>query len=169
MRGKESGGASREPEKRPRLVTLLNYSGKVVYYGAAFALLVTVGMLFISVGQSLLAVFEVGPLGTALTVLDRILLIFIFVELLNTIEVIVRENEIVAEPFLLIGLIAVVRRILLLTAEAEQTLGTEEFRNLVIELGVLTVLVISLATALYFTRRMEHRAGSGKSSGSHVR
>jgi uncharacterized membrane protein (DUF373 family) len=76
---------------------------------------------------------------------------------LNTIEVIVRENEIVAEPFLLIGLIAVVRRILLVTAEAEQTLGTEQFPNLIIELGVLTVLVISLATALYFTRRMEHR------------
>ena len=76
---------------------------------------------------------------------------------MNTIEVIVRENEIVAEPFLLFGLIAVVRRILLVTAEAEQTMGTEQFPNLVIELGVLTVLVISLATALYFTRWMEHR------------
>jgi uncharacterized membrane protein (DUF373 family) len=89
-----------------------------------------------------------------------VLLIFIFVELLNIIQVFVRENEIVAGPFLLIGLIAVVRRILLLTAEAEQTLGTQEFQNLVIELGVLTVLVISLSIALYFPRRME---GHGES------
>ena len=161
MTGEDTGGVSHEPETKSRLVTLLNYSEKVIYYGAALALLVTVGMLFVSAGQSLLAVFELGPLETALLVLDRVLLIFIFVELLNTIEIIVRENEIVAEPFLLIGLIAVVRRILLVTAEAEQTLGTDKFPNLITELGVLTVLVISLAAALYFTRRMEGRRSTG--------
>ncbi len=52
------------------------------------------------------------------------LLIFIFVELLNTIGMVVSEREIVAEPFLLVGLKAVVRRILLVTAEAEQIIGT---------------------------------------------
>jgi uncharacterized membrane protein (DUF373 family) len=147
--GDEGGG----PERQPLLVTLLNYSEKVVYYGAAFALLVTIVMLFVSVGTALLAIFEAGPLDTALLVLDRVLLIFIFVELLDTIGIFVRENEISAEPFLLIGLIAVVRRILLVTAEAEQTIGTAEFPNLILELGVLTALVISLSFALYFTRR----------------
>ena len=144
-------------EERPLLVKILNQAEKVVYYGAALALLVTVGMLFFSVGTSMLAVFEAGPLETALVILDRVLLIFIFVELLNTIEIIVREREIVAEPFLLIGLIAVVRRILLVTAEAEQTLGTDQFPYLLMELGVLTALVISLVVALYFTRRIERR------------
>jgi Phosphate-starvation-inducible E family len=43
--------------------------------------------------------------------------------LLNTIGIVIREREIVAEPFLLIGLMAVVRRILLVTAEAENTEG----------------------------------------------
>jgi uncharacterized membrane protein (DUF373 family) len=155
--GDESGG----PGRQPLIVTILNYAEKVVYYGAAFALLVTIGMLFVSAGMALLAVFEAGPLDTALTVLDRVLLIFIFVELLDTIGIFVRENEIIAEPFLLIGLIAVVRRILLVTAEAEQTIGTEEFPNLIMELGVLTVLVISLAFALYFTRRTDGRRRTG--------
>ena len=144
-------------EERPLLVRILNQAEKVVYYGAALALLVTVGMLFFSVGTTMLAIFEAGPLETALVILDRVLLIFIFVELLNTIEIIVREREIVAEPFLLIGLIAVVRRILLVTAEAEQTLGTDQFRYLLMELGVLTALVVSLTIALYFTRRIERQ------------
>jgi uncharacterized membrane protein (DUF373 family) len=156
---------SRESEEKPRLVTLLNHSERIVYYGAAIALLVTVGVLFVSVGESLLAVFEAGPLETALAILDRVLLIFIFVELLNTIEITMRENEIVAEPFLLIGLIAVVRRILLVTAETERTAAPEEFLNLLIELGVLTALVISLATALYFTRRIERGGKDGEASG----
>ncbi len=154
--GDEGGG----PQRQPLLVTILNYSERVVYYGAAFALLVTIVMLFVSVGVALLAIFEAGPLDTALTVLDRVLLIFIFVELLDTIGIFVRDNEITAEPFLLIGLIAVVRRILLVTAEAEQTIGTEEFPNLILELGVLTALVISLSFALYFTRRTRDRRSS---------
>ncbi len=161
MTNESSKEMSRGPEKEPRLPAILGYAERVVYYGAALALLVTVGMLFVSAGASLLAVFEEGPLQVALTVLDRVLLIFIFVELLNTIGIVVREREILAEPFLLIGLIAVVRRILLVTAEAEQTIGTEQFLNLVIELGVLTALVISLAAALYFTRRVERRDRNG--------
>ncbi len=75
--GKNTSSGS---EKKLPLVAILNYTGKLVYYGAAFALLVTVGMLFFSVGTSILAVFETGPLDTALTVLGRVLLIFIFVE-----------------------------------------------------------------------------------------
>jgi uncharacterized membrane protein (DUF373 family) len=148
---------SQESEKRSQLLTILGYSQNVVYYLVAFALLVTIGVLFVSVGASILAVFEAGPLETALAVLDRVLLISIFVELLNTIGVLVRERHIVAEPFLLIGLIAVVRRILLVTAEAGQVVDPETFLNLIIELGVLTALVISLAAALYFTRRAERQ------------
>lgn len=60
-----------------------------------------------------------------------------------------------AEPFLLVGLIAVVRRILGVTASIEQALGSPRFQDLLFELGVLTALVVALAGALYFTRRME--------------
>jgi hypothetical protein len=64
-------------------VTILNSAEKVVYYGAAFVLLVTIEMLFVSARTALLAVFETGLLDTALTVLERVLLIFIFVEQLQ--------------------------------------------------------------------------------------
>jgi uncharacterized membrane protein (DUF373 family) len=136
----------------------MGYAQNVVYYGVTLVLLVAIGVLFFSVGQTLLAVFEVDPLQTTLEILDRVLLITIFVELLITIEVIVRERQLVAEPFILIGLVAVVRRILLVTAEAGQSLeDTERFLNLITELGVLTALVISLSAALYVARRTVRR------------
>jgi hypothetical protein len=78
-----AGGESGGPERQPLLVTILNSAEKVVYYGAAFVLLVTIEMLFVSAGTALLAVFETGPLDTALTVLEWVLLIFIFVEQLQ--------------------------------------------------------------------------------------
>ncbi len=151
-----SGGA--HGEQRPFLVTILDYAQTVVYYGVSLVLLVAIGVLFVSVGASLLAVFEVDPLHTTLAVLDRILLITIFVELLITIEVLVRERTIVAEPFLLIGLVAVMRRILIITAEAGQSLDDpERFLNLITELGVLTALVLALSGALYVARRTQRQ------------
>ena len=161
MSDKSTGREGKEPPvKELRLAKILGLSERVVYYVAALALLVTVGMLFVSAGDSILRVPEVGPLETALEVLDRVLLIFIFAELLGTISTIVREREVKAEPFLLIGLIAVVRRILGVTVSIEQSLGTPEFTSLLLELGVLTGLVLTLTIALYFTRRMEGRRES---------
>ena len=155
MTGRSAGDVSKGLSgKESRLAGILSVSERVVYYVAAVALLITVGMLFVSAGESVLRVTEVGPLGTALEVLDRVLLIFIFAELLGTISTIVREREVKAEPFLLIGLIAVVRRILGVTVSIEQSLGTPEFTSLLLELGVLTGLVLALTGALYFTRRM---------------
>ncbi len=130
----------------------------MVYYGITLVLLATFAVLFVSVGANFLTVFEVDPLDTALSVLDRILLITIFVELLITIEIIVRERQLVAEPFLLIGVVTVVRNILLITAEAGQSLeDPERFRNLITELGVLTALVLALAIALYVARRTQRQ------------
>ncbi len=153
-----------ESNERPKLLNILAVLERVVYYGVAAALVIAIGILFVSVAMSMLQVVEVGPLETALAVLDRVLLISIFVELLTTVEILVREREITAEPFLLIGLIAVVRRILLATAEIEQAVGTEAFQDRLIELVVLTGLVVALTIALYLSRRMRHTRQSSESS-----
>lgn len=151
---------SESPREKPPLIKTIESVERIIYYGAALFLLVTIGMVFYAAAVGLLNVLEIGPLNTALEVLDKILLIFIFAELLSTITTIVRENEVRAEPFLLIGLIAVVRRVLAVTASIEQSLGTPVFTSLLYELGVLTALVLALAGALYFTRRVERSPGA---------
>jgi uncharacterized membrane protein (DUF373 family) len=143
------------PDPYKRVVSgTLDAFERIAYVAIALALSVPIVMLVFSAAISMLEVSEVGVLETSLTVLDRVLLAFIFVELIDTVRVTVRERGIfIAEPFLLVGLIAVVRRILLLTAEIERA-SAEEFQNMLIELGVMTGLVIVLTVALYFTRRM---------------
>jgi uncharacterized membrane protein (DUF373 family) len=138
-----------------RLSGFIELAERIVYYGAALFLLLTIVMVFLSVVAGLRDIAEAGLLQTALEILDKVLLIFIFAELLSTISTTIREREIAAEPFLLIGLIAVVRRILAVTVSIEQSLGTPRFQDLLLELGVLTALVITLSIALYFTRRSE--------------
>src|SRR6185503_2055515 len=75
--------------------------------------------------------------------LDRLLLILMVVEILYTVQVSLREHTLVPEPFLVVGLIAAMRRILVLTAEFSDILseGGGTFHNAMIELGVLTFLV----------------------------
>jgi uncharacterized membrane protein (DUF373 family) len=143
-----------DPFKRA-FTSLLDTFERIAYLAIALALSVPIAMLVVSAAMSMLEVSEVGVLETVLAVLDRLLLAFIFVELIDTIRVTVTERGIfIAEPFLLVGLIAVVRRILLLTAGLEQAESMEAFQNMIIELGVMTGLVIVLTVALYFTRRM---------------
>ncbi len=98
--------------KRVNLLEMLGVFEHIIYFFVAIALTVPIALLFGSMVMSTLRVAEVGVLETVLAVLDRVLLVFIFVELLDTIRIIIRERGIViVGPFLLVGLIAVVRRI----------------------------------------------------------
>ncbi len=153
--------------KRVNLLDILGVFERIIYFFVALALIVPIALLFGSMVMSTLRVSEIGVLDTVLAVLDRVLLVFIFVELLDTIRIIIRERGIViAGPFLLVGLIAVVRRILLVTAGLEQAAGTEEFQSLLLELGVMAGLVVVLTGALYFTGRLHRseRASEERSS-----
>lgn len=99
-----------------------------------------------------------GAVEVAVIVLDRILLTLIVAELVYTLRFVLRTHEIVVEPFLYIGLIAVVRRILIVTAEFERTaLSGRALTNLLLELGLLALLVPALALAIFLVRRT-HRA-----------
>ena len=93
--------------------------------------------------------------GRMVSLLDRVLLVLMFAEILYTVQVSFREHALVPEPFLIVGLIAAVRRILVTTAEFARTIeqGGELFRNAMIELAVLTVMVVALVASLLMLRR----------------
>lgn len=94
-------------------------------------------------------------LSNIVPLLDRILLILLVVELLYTVQVSFREHSVIPEPFLLVGLIAAIRRVLVLTAELAQVhaLSDVVFRRFVIELVVLTVLIVALVVSLVWLKR----------------
>jgi hypothetical protein len=67
-----------EGDGRPRITRLIDAAEKVVYYIAALFLLANVVLVFVAAGWEMLSVLEKGLLPTALSVLDSVLLIFIF-------------------------------------------------------------------------------------------
>ena len=97
----------------------------------------------------------VGGKVSTIELLDRILLVLLIVELLYTVQVSLREHALVPEPFLLVGVISAIRRVLVLTAEFD---GMHEraaitAQQFAVELAVLTVLILALAVSLILLRR----------------
>ena len=88
-----------------------------------------------------------------LEVLDGLLLIFIFVELLYAVRACLRSHEIVAEPFLIVGILAGIKEIVVLSVEAATLLEKgPAFARAVVEIGVLAGVVLALALAAFVLR-----------------
>ena len=122
--------------------------GVLLAAGAIFLLVTTA----VSFGTSLFA----GTLPKDfIGLLDRILLILLVVELLYTVQVSFREHVITPEPFLLVGLIAAIRRVLILTAEfgRMENMAPATINFFLLELSVLTVLILAIAIALFVLRK----------------
>ena len=92
--------------------------------------------------------FSVGILNF----LDGLLLVFIITELIHTIRAVIDEKVLVAEPFLIVGIVAAIRRLVVISAEAKDLLGTHEFNDAILEIGVLTGTIVFIAVALFLLR-----------------
>jgi uncharacterized membrane protein (DUF373 family) len=122
--------------------------GIVLLAAGVFLVIGTVSGLIGSIRARLSAV----SIGTLL--LDRILLMLIVAELIHTLRFVVLRGRIVVEPFLFVGLIAVVRRVLIITAELEhQSLSGRALTNELLELGLLGLLSFALAVSIFLVRR----------------
>ena len=139
----------------------------VVYVGLALMLSITAVVLLGYGALDLWNAVRAGELGASVvTLLDRILLILMIVELLYTVQVSLREHALVPEPFLVVGLIAGIRRMLVLTAEFSDMIGEggDLFRNAMIELALLTLMVLALVLALVLLRRRPSQPAAPKAA-----
>ncbi len=97
---------------------------------------------------------------------DQLLFVLMLVEILHTVRVSIRSGNLNAEPFLIVGLIASIRRVLVITLASSnaQEKGASDhsaiFRTSMIELGVLAVLILTMVLSIYLIRRSGPNKGS---------
>jgi uncharacterized membrane protein (DUF373 family) len=103
--------------------------------------------------------FDDGVVQATTDTLSVLLIVFIFVELLGATRVIIREQRLVAEPFLLVGIIAAIKEIVVVAgAERPAHQDFETFRDAMIEIGVLAGIVLILSVSSLLLRRATHNA-----------
>lgn len=154
--GPEARGMSRALSLTENAIYL---SVAVLLAGLAAAILVSGLIEFVS------ELRQVELRGAAVALLDNTLLVLMLVELLHTVGISLKEHRLVPDPFLVVGLIAAIRRILVITAEQGAPTAEKEvaFRLAMLELGLLTVLVLALVGALIALGRFRAReAGEAK-------
>jgi uncharacterized membrane protein (DUF373 family) len=151
------------PRLTRRVRDALAWSEEVLYIAVGLMLLAAATLVLVGTISGLVSSISShqSAVNIGVVLLDHILLTLIVAELLHTLRYVVLRGEIVVEPFLFVGLIAVVRRILIVTAELErQAPGGRTLTNQLLELGLLGVLTLALSIAIYLVRRASP-AGSG--------
>ena len=159
-------GGKRDDAPRPLRATDRVFAGaeNVVYGGIALLLVVTALVLLVQAAGQLLSIRNTPVQDVTVEVLDTLLLVFIVVELLFAVRATLVRRELVAEPFLLVGIIASIKEIVVLSVKAAEQVGKGAvFLDQVKVIAVLGVLVLLLAIAAWLLRLKEREPDEGDS------
>lgn len=94
--------------------------------------------------------------------LDGLLLVFILLELVAGVRATMVERKLVAEPFLVVGIIASIKEIVVVALKSDTDGASQQaFENSMIEIGVLGGVVALLAAGGFLVRRKEREPTEG--------
>lgn len=137
------------------LARLLRLAEEGVYILIGVLLVIAAAGLLISAGVRFVTEVGLDAHRATLEILDTLLLVLMLAEILYTLIVTLLEHVLVLRPFLIIALIAVVRRVLVITAQQASltTAGGEVFNRAMLELGLHAGLILVLVVSLVLLTR----------------
>jgi phosphate starvation-inducible membrane PsiE len=144
------------PHKLPPPSALLRRGESAVLFLIAIVLILLAVLLLASTVSALYVAVVTGQIrDQAIEILDSVLLVMMTMEIMYTVALSIESHKLVAEPFLIVGAIASIRRMLVITAESTnlELSNPAAFRNTLIELGLLAGTVLAVALAIYILRR----------------
>jgi uncharacterized membrane protein (DUF373 family) len=144
--------------KSMALVEVVIYAalGVILSFAALFALFTACQTLWQGLAASESA-------KTIVEVIDRLLAVLMLVEILHTVRISIRSHTLVTEPFLVVGLIATIRHMLVITLGAANLTsaanwandGPARLRASMLELGLSGAIVIVLVISIHILRKSQ--------------
>jgi uncharacterized membrane protein (DUF373 family) len=143
-----------EEESRPRgmaaSIWLLEHAQDLVSVVVGGVLIVLAGAELVSgIVDFVTGVRKLGFDPAGINLLDRVLLVLILVEIVHTVVLSLRAHHLVAQPFIVVGLVAVIRRILVVLSGT----GTVPTAQLALLIAMIFVFVAALIAVTWFERR----------------
>jgi len=146
---------------RQRIAQAFTQIEDVFYIGLGVLLAVGAGALLVHAGLAFAWSLVGGGIAASIIVLlDQLLLVLMIVEILYTVQVSFREHVLTPEPFILVAMIAGIRRVLVITAEFSTVVEKSEgqIRIAIVELGLLTVMIGVFVACLVGLRKRHAQA-----------
>jgi uncharacterized membrane protein (DUF373 family) len=136
---------------------VLTFAENVLYTVSALLLLAGAVAVLGEIAYGLVNELDGGVAEAVTHSLDGLLLVFILLELLAAVRATMVEHRLVAEPFLVAGIIASIKEIIVLSLEAADLVGKEGrgFNHAMTGIGVLGGIVLLLSVATFLVRRKE--------------
>jgi len=152
---------------------LLRVAEDGVYVVVAVLLVVGALVLLVDAAGELAGIGK-GADTAVLALLDRLLLVFVLVELIFAVRMTLTRREIVAEPFLIFGINASIKEINLLSVEVANVLegkatteGSKDPQQFAMLIALLGLLVVVLAVSAVLLRLKERQPVEGKQNEEH--
>ncbi|MGI8425815.1 MAG: phosphate-starvation-inducible PsiE family protein [Actinomycetota bacterium] len=146
--------ATTKKKARRNTADLFRYIEQFFYVIVALALAVAGAILFVLVVYRFVKDLSAGDsLPSILKFLDGLLLVFITAELIHTVQAVIKENVLRTEPFLIVGIVAAIRRVIVITAEAGSEAGKPKFDDLMMEMSILMGSVLILGLTIFLVRQ----------------
>ncbi len=121
----------------------------------ALTALILVGGAFAILGDAAFSFVTKAPdnLRRAIeSTLEALLIVFILVELLGAVRETISERKLVAEPFLLVGVIAAIKEIVVISSFQGKK---DDIQGAMLEVGVLGAVAVGLSLATLLVRRKQ--------------
>jgi len=134
---------------------LLERSEHYIYMVAGYILVIAAaGLLVTAVVEMANTILEGEYTAAIIHLLDRVLLSLMLAEIIYTVGRIVQTQQLEIEPFLIVGIIAAIRRLLIITAEGAShvDIADPRFLGTLAELGLLAAIILMLAWAMRLLR-----------------
>ena len=145
-------------EKQGRLTRVASFiflhTEHAIYAALGLLLaLIAVVALVEAAGLTWEAMRSLGGATQILEVVYRLLFLLMLIEILHTVRVSMRSGKLTCEPFLIVGLIASIRRVLVITLQSSEITHAKDwspekqslFNASMIELGVLAIFLLHRA------------------------
>ena len=142
-------------EPQPDHTRLLERAEHYIYLAAGYILVIAAaGLLLTAVGEMIHEIMQGSYVKAMVHLLDRVLLALMLAEIIYTVGRITRTQKLETEPFLIVGIIAAIRRMLIITAESAGHVNLQDpmFQAILAELALLAVIIFLLAWAMRLLR-----------------
>jgi uncharacterized membrane protein (DUF373 family) len=151
---------SHPEQNRSLVVHYLSLAERLVLIVIAIVL---VALAVLLLGSHVISLVQAVMDGTikeaAIDILDGVLLVMMTMEIVYTVTLSLQSHKLIAEPFLIIGIIAAIRRILVITAESTRLEDNPAlFQSTLLELALLALIVGILAFSISMMRKTESLA-----------
>lgn len=153
-----------EPRRRSAAeegaIRTLTWTERVIFFAIGVLLFIGALALLVHVAMHVVPLFASDDIiGETTDFLDLILLTLMLVELAYTVVLSLRGAMLAAEPFLIVGLIAVIRRILVITVGhvKQSNAGGAASTQSLLELSVLSGVILAFVISIVLLRKRPAR------------